>query len=103
GYLNKILTQLNEDVKSKKNEIQTIDAKKKDESAFLVSKKKEIEDNIKKLQSEFAQTGSFIKDLEFKYEPKIKEVQTKIAAGTNAIEKISAEINHIIALVNKTL
>lgn len=103
GYLNKIVDQLNSDLNSKNSEIQVIEAKKKDESSFLISKKKEVEDNIKKLQAELAQTDSFIKDLDFKYEPKINEIQTKIAAGQRAISKITAEINNIISLVNKTI
>lgn len=102
-YLSKITDQINIDLNSKNSEISNFEAKKKDEASFLVNKKKEIEENIQKLQGELTQTNGFIKDLEFKYEPKIKEVQMKIAAGQTAISKITDEMNHIITLVNKTL
>ena len=102
-YLSKINEQINIDLASKSNEIKILENKKQDESIFLEKKQKETEEQIDKLQSELAQTKNFIQDLNLKYDPKLKEIQQKIAAGQEANNKITNEIKNIISLVTKTL
>lgn len=103
NYANKLKETIAKESEQKQNEKRRTEQDRTMEIANLNSEIKTITENINKLQDDLQKRQIALGQINEKYEPKIKEIEQKIAIGNVAVGEVITEINSALHMINQSI
>ncbi|WP_104385738.1 hypothetical protein [Sphingobacterium sp. HMA12] len=103
NYANKLKETIAKESEQKQDEKRRTEQDRTMEIANLNSEIKTITENISKLQDDLQKKQIALGQINEKYEPKIKEIEQKIAIGNAAVGEVITEINSALHMINQSI
>ena len=103
NYANKLKDTIAKESEQKKDEKRRAEQERTLEIANLNSEIKAITENIAKLQIDLQKKQAALGQINEKYEPKIKEIDQKIAIGNAAVDEVITEIHNALHMINQSI
>ncbi|MCS4227669.1 hypothetical protein [Sphingobacterium sp. BIGb0165] len=103
NYANKLKETIAKESDQKQEEKKRTEQDRTMEIANLNSEIKALTENITKLQDDLQKKQVALGQINEKYEPKIKEIEQKIATGNAAVGEVITEINNALHMINQSI
>lgn len=103
NYANKLKETIAKESDQKQEEKKRTEQDQTMEIANLNSEIKALTENITKLQDDLQKKQVALGQINEKYEPKIKEIEQKIAIGNAAVGEVITEINNALHMINQSI
>ncbi|MGE8244202.1 hypothetical protein [Sphingobacterium detergens] len=103
NYANKLKETIAKESDQKQEEKKRTEQDRTMEIANLNSEIKALTENITKLQDDLQKKQVALGQINEKYEPKIKEIEQKIAIGNAAVGEVITEINNALHMINQSI
>ena len=103
NYANKLKETIAKESDQKQEEKKRTEQDRTMEIANLNSEIKTLTENITKLQDDLQKKQVALGQINEKYEPKIKEIEQKIAIGNAAVGEVITEINNALHMINQSI
>jgi len=103
NYANKLKETIAKESDQKQEEKKRTEQDRTMEIANLNSEIKALTENITKLQDDLQKKQVALEQINEKYEPKIKEIEQKIAIGNAAVGEVITEINNALHMINQSI
>lgn len=102
-YCNELQRRLNADIQKKREEKESMKLALENEKQQLQRDKQDLENKIKLLSSQLAETAEKLGQVDAKFLPNIQGIETKIQSGVNALNVVVAEIKTAMDIVKTTI
>lgn len=103
NYANKLKETITKESEQKQDEKRRTEQDRTMEIANLNSEIKALTENISKLQDDLQKKQIALRQVNEKYEPKIKEIEQKIAIGNAAVDEVITEINNALHMIKQSI
>lgn len=102
-YSDNLKTALENDVKGKMSERNSIMQQKAQMTNSLGQEITDLNNKIAEMQKQLQEKNSRLVNIDQEFDPKVKEIEQKIAVGQTAVQTVVTQINQVLELVKTSI